>query len=117
VPELHDAGDGEESERERKDAHRGLCEHQQLALIEVVGREARPRQQHELRAELERHHDPHGRRVVMRQLREHEPVLRGTLHPGADIRHERASGPHAVIEVSERTKNPGFHVLSLRQHA
>ena len=57
VPELHHAGDGQKPEPQRERAHRGLRRHQQLALIEMIGRKAGPRHQQELRSELQRHHD------------------------------------------------------------
>ena len=101
VPQLHDPRDGEHAQHQRQHAHRRLRRHQQLALIEVVGRRSRPGQQQHLRPELQRHDDADGRRVVMRQLREHEPVLRDALHPGADVGNDRAGCPEAIVEISE----------------
>ena len=40
----------------------------------------------------------------MRELGEHEPVLRGALHPGADVGHERARGPDAVVAAPQRAE-------------
>ena len=60
VPQLDDAGDGEQPQRQRQHAHRRLRGDQQLALVEMVGREPGPGQQQKLRPELQRH--DHARR-------------------------------------------------------
>ena len=105
VPELDDAGDGEDPQRQGESAHRRLRGDQELALIEMVGGEARPWQQQQLRPELQRHDQADGRSVVMGELGEHQPVLGRPLHPGADIGDEGAGDPDPIVETSQRPED------------
>src|SRR5690606_28380245 len=45
-----------------------------------------------------------GEPVVVGELGQADPVLRGALHPGADVRHRRAREPEAVVENTERAE-------------
>lgn len=65
----------------------------------MIGGEAGPRHQEQLRSKLQCHHDAHGGRAMLRELGENEPILCGALHPGADIGHQRARRPDPVVEV------------------
>ena len=76
-----------------KRAHRCLGSDQELALVVVIGREACPGQQQKLWSELERHDRAHGRRIVMRELGQHQPVLGRALHPRSHVGDQRAAGP------------------------
>jgi hypothetical protein len=69
-----------------------------------IGRIAGQGKQQQMRAVLQRHGDAERGAIVVRQLRQHQPALRDALHPGADIRHQRAGGPEPVIESSQRSK-------------
>src|SRR5438874_1487787 len=53
VPELDGAGDGEEPQDQGETAHGRLGGDEELALVEMVGGEAGPGQQQQLRAELQ----------------------------------------------------------------
>ena len=57
-----------------------------------------------MRAELQRHDDADGGGAVVGQPGQHEPVLRGALHPGADIRDERPGSPDAVVVAAQRAE-------------
>ncbi len=105
VPELHEAGDGEKPERRRERPHRRLRGHEELALIQAVGGRSRPRQEQQLRPELQRHHRADRRGAVMGEPGEHQPGLRRALHPGADIGDEGPGGPHPVIENAQRAED------------
>ena len=91
------AGDGQDAEDERQNAHADLRRHHQLAAIQVIGGEAGPRQKQKLRPELQGHHDADGGGVVMCQLGQDQPVLRHPLHPRSRVGNERAGKPDAVI--------------------
>ncbi len=104
MPQLDEAGDGEKTEAQRQQTHRRLRRHQQLAPVEMIGRKAAPGQQQEQRAELQRHDDADGGRVVVGQLRQHQPALRRALQPGPDIGDEGAAGPDPVVEAAQRTE-------------
>jgi len=82
VPELDGAGDGQEPQDQGETAHGRLGGDEELALVEMVGGEAGPGQQQELRSELQGHDEADRRRVVIGELGEDQPVLAGPLHPG-----------------------------------
>ena len=67
----------------------------------MIGRKAAPGEQQDTRSELERHDDAHGRRVAVRQLGEHEPVLGDALHPGSDVGDKRSAGPHPIVKGAQ----------------
>ena len=67
--------------------------------LEMIGGKTGERQQQDLRAKLQSHDDTERGCVLMRQLGQHEPVLRGPLHPGADIGDQRAYRPDPVIGI------------------
>ena len=73
---------------------------QHAAPVEAVRDVAGDGQQEERRTELQRHHEAHRGRVVVGELREDDPVLRGALHPRADVRHQRARSPQAIVETA-----------------
>src|SRR5471032_3175843 len=61
-------------------------------------------QQEKMRAELERHHHADRGRIVVSQLRKHEPILCRALHPRSNIGHDRATGPDPVVEAVQRAE-------------
>src|SRR5258708_39484216 len=79
----------------------------------MISRETRKRKQKNLGSELERHDHTHSSRIVMGQLREDNPVLGSALHPRSNVGHERAAGPHPVVEAAQGTKG-SVHRLSRR---
>src|SRR5580704_19665078 len=79
----------------------------------MISRETRKRKQKNLGSELKRHHHTHSSRIVRGQLREDKPVLGSTLHPRSNVGHERAAGPHPVVEALERTEGAA-HRFSCR---
>jgi hypothetical protein len=101
VPELDGAGDGQEPQDQGETAHGRLGGDEELALVETVGGDAGPGQQQELRSELQGHDQADRRSVVIGQLSEHQPVLAGPLHPGADVGDEGAGGPDPIVEASQ----------------
>jgi hypothetical protein len=76
--------------------------------VEMVGRKTGQRQQEQHGPELQRHHDADGSRIPVGQLGEDEPVLGGTLHPGAHVGDERAACPNPVVEAAQRAEG-AFH--------
>src|SRR5690606_18599977 len=64
----------------------------------------------ERRAELARHREADGGRVVVGQLGEHDPVLRGRLHPCTDVRDQGPDEPDPIVEDPERAEH-GVHYL------
>jgi hypothetical protein len=114
VPEADDSCDRENSQDERKHAHGCLGQHQELALIEAVRSRSRPGQEQKLRSKLEAHHDTQRRRIVMGQLRQHEPILSNALHPRTDVGNQGARRPQAEVEASEGAKGAGHWVLHVR---
>src|ERR1700733_31969 len=81
----------------------------------MVGGEAGPGQQKQLRSELQRHDQADGRGVVMGQLGGPQPVLGRPLHPCADMGDEGAGDPDPIIEASQRpedTRNGSLHGCS-----
>ena len=106
VPKLDKAGHGQHAPGQREHAHRRLGGDQELALVEMVGGEAGPGQQQKLRPELQRHDQADGRSVVIGEQGEHQPVLGGPLHPGADVGDEGAGCPDPIVEAPQRRKTP-----------
>jgi len=86
---------------ERQHGHHGLGREQDATPFQMVCRIPGQRQQQKSRTELQRHHDANRRGVLVRQLRQHQPVLRHALHPGADVRHDGACGPHPVVVTAQ----------------
>jgi hypothetical protein len=74
----------------------------------MIGSKAGEGQQEKMRAELERHDHPDRGRIVVSQLREHEPILGRALHPRSDVGDDRTAGPHPVIEAVQRAES-AFH--------
>jgi len=107
VPELYDAGDGENPQCQRETAHRRLSGDQELSLVEMIGDETRPWQKQQLRPELQRHDQADSGGVVIGELGEHEPVLGRSLHPGADVGDEGARSPDPIVEPPQRPKDAG----------
>ncbi len=101
MPQPDQAGDDEKAEAEREQSHGGLGADEQLAPVEMIGGMAGERQQQDLRSELQPHHDADRGGIVLGQLGQHDPVLRGALHPAADIGDERADGPDPVVPVRQ----------------
>src|SRR3546814_2360376 len=62
------------------------------------------------RPELQRHHRSHGRRVVVGEHGQHQPVLPDALHPGADVGYQRARGPEPVVVALERVEHAAQRV-------
>ncbi len=81
----------------------------ELAAIEPVGHESRKWQHQGERPELQRHDDAERGGTLVRKFREHQPVLRCALHPGAHVRHQSPRGPHAIVVIAKRAES--------RQHA
>jgi hypothetical protein len=98
LPKLHEPGDGENTEAEGEGAHCRLRADQELSPVEMIGRKTGQGQQQKMRPELQRHHHADGGRVVVGQLREHEPALGNALHPCAHIGHDRPASPQPIIE-------------------
>jgi len=107
VPELDGPGDGQDPKDQGETSHRRLGGDEELALVEMVGGEAGPGQQQELRPELQGHHQADRRSVVIGELGEHQPVLPGPLYPGADVGDESAGCPDPIVESSKRPENAG----------
>ena len=101
VPELDGAGDGQEPQDQGETAHGRLGGDEELALVEMVGGDAGPGQQQELRSELQGHDQADRRSVVIGELGEHQPVLAGPLHPGADVGDEGPGCPDPIVEPSQ----------------
>ena len=104
VPQPHEARHRERAERQRQDAHRRLRRDQQLAAVETVRRQTGPRQEEQLRAELQAHDDADGGGAPVGQPGEDEPVLRRALQPRPDVRDERAGRPDPVVADGERAE-------------
>ncbi len=81
VPELGLAGEQECAHAEGERALAGLRPHQHAASVEAIRDQPRDRHEQQDRPELQRHRDAEGRRVVVGQLGQHDPVLGGALHP------------------------------------
>ncbi len=79
----------------------------------MIRRKAGKGKQKNLGSELKRHDHTHSSRIVMGQLCEDKPVLGGALHPRSNVGHERAAGPHPVVEALERTEGAA-HRFSCR---
>src|SRR3546814_16284738 len=62
------------------------------------------------RPERQRHHRTHGRRVVVGENGQHQPVLPDALHPGVDIGYQRARGPEPVVVALERVEHAAHRV-------
>ena len=75
---------------------------EELAAVEVIGREAGQGEQQDLGPERQRHDDADRGGVVVRQLGEYEPVLADALRPGAHGGDDRSGRPDAVVEGVER---------------
>ena len=84
---------------------------QEFALVEAICRQACPGQQKQLRGKLQAHDDTNGGGVVVRQLREHEPILGNALHPCPDVGHQGARCPHPIVETTQGTESARHRVL------
>ena len=65
LPQRHHAGHRDQAEPQRQQAQQRLGQHDQPAAVEAIRRVAGERQQHQLRAELQRHGDAHGAGIVV----------------------------------------------------
>jgi hypothetical protein len=109
VPELYVASDGQDAQHQGEQPLGALRGHQHLAPVEAVGDVSREGQQEQRRPELQRHHDADRGRVAVGEVRQHQPVLRGALHPGADVGDERPRRPAAVIGTGQRSEGDSEH--------
>lgn len=75
MPESGNTRDRKHSQGQRKYSHRCLRQHEEFALVEAISRKACPWQQKQLWSKLEAHNDTYGGRIVVRQLRKHQPIL------------------------------------------
>ena len=105
MPELDEAGNGQDAERQREQPHSRLRRNQELALVEAVGGIARPRQQEKLRPELQCHDQPDSGCIVASELSENQPVLGRPLYPGAYVGDEGAADPDPIVETSQGTED------------
>ncbi len=101
MPELGGIGEHHQPEPHPERGHQELGENEQFPAVHDVGDEAGPGSDEELRTKLECHHDTEGRGVLLGQDVVDQPVLRGALHPGPDVRHHRADEPQAVVADTE----------------
>ena len=99
VPGLHPAEHGEHTEHCCRAPHGELGHHQHAALREAVGDHAGDGGEQQDRQELQTGRD--AERPGAAGQREDEPVLGDALHPGADVRHQRAGGEQAVVAIAE----------------
>ncbi len=105
VPQLHKAGDREDTQGQPQRSHDDLGDHEELAPVEMVGGEAAERQHQQMRAELQRRDDTQGGGITVRQLGEHQPILGGALHPCAHVGHQSAAGPDAIVVAVQRAEH------------
>jgi hypothetical protein len=102
VPELDQAGVGQDAERQRLEHHHDLGAQQEFALREAVGDDAaeQPQQQH--RQGLE-HRDGSERQRRVGQAQD-QPGLGDRLHPGAGVGDDLPRPEETKIAVMERAK-------------
>ncbi|GAB2663153.1 hypothetical protein GCM10027169_27000 [Gordonia jinhuaensis] len=95
----HTAG-VEHTEDQCAHRQRRLGADEECALVEPIGQTTGRDRQHRGGPELQGHHDAHGQTVGTREM-QNQPVLGDALHPGADQRHDLATGPIAIIAHAE----------------
>ncbi len=98
VPELRRARDHQDAQPRAQQRHGGLGQHQEPLAVETIGDQSGHGCQEELRAQLQGHRDPHRPGIVRRQVGEHQPVLGGALHPGANVGNKGADEPDPVVQ-------------------
>ena len=104
MPELHMAADRGDAEQHGDHAEAGLDGDEQLAPVDMIGKRSRDCHQQQLRQKLERRDQADGARAVIGEFGQHQPVLRGALHPGADVRKEAGTHPEPEVPVGQRPK-------------
>ena len=112
VPDLDDAGHGDQAEHQRGAGHHRLGDLEQPALGEAVGDHAGVRREQQHGQELEAGGDAERRAAAAGEL-EHQPVLGDALHPGAGVADDAAGGVLAVVGVVQRLERgtQGWSVL------
>jgi len=106
MPKANQSRHRQKAKPQRQQTHRRLGGDQEPAPIEMVGGGAGPGQQEELGRKLQRHDHAQGGGALVRQDRQHQPILRRPLHAGADIGDERAARPNTIVVAPQRPKSP-----------
>ena len=102
VPDANGAGPGQRRERERAQHQQDLRRDDQAAAIDAIDHHAGEQADQQDRRELRERDDAEHRRRV-RQL-QHQPRLRGALHPGARERDQLAEEIEAIVAMPQRAK-------------
>ena len=102
VPDADGAGPGQRREREGAQHQQDLSRDNQAAAIDAVNHYAGEQTDQQDRRELRERDDAEHRRRV-RQL-QHQPRLRGALHPGAGERGQLAEEIETVVAMAQRAK-------------
>ena len=105
VPQPDRSGNREEAENQRQAAHEALGDQQNAALAEPVGDRAAPQAEQQQREELQARSDAERRAAAVRQV-QHQPVLRGPLHPRAAVGDDLPGREQAVIMVAQGAEHP-----------